>query len=225
MAVYLCLSRHIGELTMSSVCSAISRLLLTLALAIYLMGLIGQAKANESAVTDFWIGNKFDGSLRKNRIDVAKEMLKDLQQFRNYLPVQKPTELDWIKAEREALGRSYSQAMHLRLLGLTESAEFKHMEISNLGQSIADALECVVNPQVALNREMFCWSVASFNISDSSWKEGIPILIKSGRLPKEVEPPGKNIGLFNPASVVFHRVGRNISEFIVIPYLGGKIRE
>jgi hypothetical protein len=99
------------------------------------------------------------------------------------------------------------------------------MQIGNLVQAIVDALECVVNAQVALNREIFCWSVASFNITDSSWKEVIPILIKSGRLSKEVELPGKLIGSFNPASVVFYGAGRNISEFIVIPYLGGKFRE
>ena len=190
------------------------------------MGLLAHPSANGSEVTDFWLGTKFDAGSRKNRIDVAKEMLKDFRQFRNYLPIQKPTELDWIKAEQEAVkGIKNREAMESRLSGLLGSVEFNHMTIGNLAQAIDDALECAASSQVALSREMFCWSVASFNITESSWGEGIPLLIKSRRLSKDVETPGKLIGLFHPGSVFFDKAGRSILELIVIPYLGGTIQE
>jgi hypothetical protein len=90
----LYLLRSNGEVIISSVFRTTSRFFLNLVFSVCISGTFGQAKANETAVSDFWVGTKFDGGLRKNRIDVAKEMLKDLRQFRNYLPVQKPAELE-----------------------------------------------------------------------------------------------------------------------------------
>lgn len=174
----------------------------------------------------FHLGLKFDAGLRKDRVKVANEMLTDFREFTNLLPVQRPSELDWIKAEQAAIRRiPGSEAANQRAMGLDRSVESQHMALANLAKAVVDALECVANLGVSLGREMFCWSVASFNISDSSWDDGIPILIQFERLPKDLKKLNRMIASAESEHwILYHRAARSIQEFIVIPYLGGRIQ-
>jgi hypothetical protein len=192
-----------------------------------LLGFLVPVNANGSESLDFFLGIKFDASSRNDRVSIAKDMLRDLQQFRSFLPIQKPSELEWINAEFEAIkGLGGNNASQSRMVSVLGSAEFQHKTIAATAQAVYDALECVINSQTRINREMFCWSVASFNITDSVWTDGIPILIRTGRLPNEVLASKKQPILFNPGTpTFFSKFGRSILEFIVIPYLGGRIQE
>ena len=177
----------------------------------------------------FYLGSKFDAGLRKDRVKVANEMLTNFREFTNHLPVQRPSELDWIKAEQAAINRipgpEGPEAATQRTIGLFSSVEFQHMVLANLAKAVVDALECVANLGVSLGREMFCWSVASFNISDSSWDDGIPLLIRFERLPKDLKKLNRMIATAESGHwFLYKRAARSIQEFIVIPYLGGRIQ-
>ena len=64
------------------------------------MGLSISTNAIAGDTLGFYLGLKFDAGLRKDRVKVANEMLTDFREFTNLLPVQRPSELDWIKAEQ-----------------------------------------------------------------------------------------------------------------------------
>lgn len=190
------------------------------------MGLSISTNAIAADTLDFYLGLKFDAGLRKDRVKVANEMLTDFREFTNLLPVQRPSELDWIKAEQAAINRiPKPEAATQRTIGLFSSVEFQHMVLANLAKSVVDALECVANLGVSLGREMLCWSVASFNISDSSWDDGIPLLIRFERLPKDLKKLNRMIATAESGHwFLYKRAARSIQEFIVIPYLGGRIQ-
>ena len=172
------------------------------------------------------ISGGFDSQSRDARIGVARDALKHVRLLANYLPTQKTTEVDWIEKERTEIAKlNDSSAANSRLVKLFGSPEFQHQNLDRLLKAMLDALECVVNPNVELKREMLCWSVASFNMTDSvTLTDSIRILRNSERLPANIAQLAE-LSDVNGIGDEYTWLGRGMQEYILIQYLAGKIKQ
>ena len=138
----------------------------------------------------------------------------------------KPQESAWLTQESEAINRlGQSEAALSRRVQLGTSPEFQHEKLHSALAAIQDALACAGNPSNSLSREMMCWSVGSFHLTDRAmFNDSILILLKAGRLPPDLEKRA----ILGPESLGFGYFydlwGRGIQEYIVIPHLKGQAK-
>ena len=170
------------------------------------------------------INGKFDATSRKERREIAKDLGERVHTLAQYLPSLKPQDSAWLTQENEAIDRlGQSEAALSRRVQLGTSPEFQHEKLHNSLAAIRDAIACAGDPSTSLSREMMCWSVGSFLLTDRDmFNDSISILIKAGRLPRDVEKhaisPSLGFGYF------YNLWGRGIQDYIVIPYLKGQAK-
>lgn len=160
---------------------------------------------------------------KKDRMEIARDLKEKALKLSQYLPTQKPQESLWVAREREeirALGKVDAPASNSRMFQLVASPEYQHIELHETFGRLSDALDCVAGAKSSLSREMFCWSVVSFILTDrTSLNDAISILLRAGRLPDEAKK-GASLGPESLGySVIYGWWGRGIQEYIVIPYL------
>lgn len=172
------------------------------------------------------ISGGFDSQSRDARIDVARDALKHVRVLADFLPTHKITEVKWIEKERAEIAKlNNSKAENSRLVKLFGGPEFQHQKLDGLLKTILDALECAANPNVELKGEMLCWSVASFNMTDSvTLTDSIRILRNSGILPANIVQQAE-LSDVNGLGDEYTWLGRGMQEYILIPYLAGKIKK
>ena len=128
----------------------------------------------------------FDNQSIVERNQIASDLLIEINKLHNYLPTQKLSEIRWIHKEDAALKKLTGDAWSSRIVNLSISPEFQHYELSSALKSLIEALECASNSNTSIKKEMLCWSVASFYMSDEEiFDDSVNILINSGRLPKK----------------------------------------
>lgn len=172
------------------------------------------------------INGKFDATSRKERGEIAKDLREKVHRLAQYLPSPKPQESAWLTQESEAINRlGQSEAALSRRVQLGTSPEFQHEKLHSALAAIQDALACAGNQSNSLSREMMCWGVGSFLLTDRAmFNDSISILLKAGRLPPDVEkravlgPESLGFGYF------YDLWGRGIQEYIVIPHLKGQAK-
>jgi len=172
---------------------------------------------------------KFDATSKKERIEIARDLLREVKMLSDYVATPKPSEIDWVLAELEAIdGLEGGDAWRERGRQLFDSAEYQNRALRNLLDKIESTLVCVTgeDPSIegtGIEQEMLCWSLASFALSTrSTIDDAIPVLIKHGRLPKDIKAKADLLVGTN-YSDLWDWWGRGVHEFIVIPYLQGKI--
>lgn len=172
------------------------------------------------------VDGKFDATSRKERGEIAKDLRERVHRLAQYLPSLKPQESAWLTQESEAIDRlGQSEAALSRRVQLATSPEFQHKKLHGALAAIRDALACAGDPSTSRSREMMCWSVGSFLLTDRAmFNDSISILRKAGRLPPDVEKHA----ILGPESLGFGYFydlwGRGIQEYIVIPYLKGQAK-
>ena len=103
-----------------------------------------------------------------------------------------------------------------------KSPELHHERLHGALTAIDDALSCAADAKASLSREMMCWSIASFLLTDQSmFDDSIRILLKAGRLPLDLaEIKDTLIGTDTLGyGRIYDYLGRRIQEYLVIPYL------
>jgi hypothetical protein len=168
-------------------------------------------------------GGAFVWASKKDRMEIARDLKGSGLKLSSYLPNLKPSEIEWVRREREEiarLGKTDVDASNSRMRQLFSSPEFQQIRLQETLGELSAALDCVTNATSSLSKEMFCWSVASFHLTGSSiFQDAISILLRAGRLPDEV----KNKAHLGPEDLGFGVIygwwGRGIHEYILIPYL------
>ena len=180
-------------------------------------------QVNALSLTDLQGGN-FDNASRDDRINIARELISYTNLLVAYIPNQKPVELEWLEKERKSINSiGDSSASTSRLIKLVESPEFQHQKLQVMFQSVIDALKCAADKSVNLKRELLCWSVASYHMTDKEDMEyAIGMLRDAGRLPQDIVQRAK-LGNATGFGAKYSWYGRAIQEFIIIPYFNGNI--
>lgn len=160
----------------------------------------------------------FDASSKKVRTEIARDLGKKIQTLLQFLPSPKPSELDWLKKEREAIAKIESGDVAMsRINHYLLSPEYQHEKLHSAATALSDALTCAAESKVSLSREMMCWSVANLYLTDRSmFEESMDVLKKAGRLPSDLYKEG-NVAV--GSGRLYSTFGRGIQEHIVIPHL------
>ncbi len=163
----------------------------------------------------------FDQSQRKNLAQRLHELFKS---FDDAIPSLKPSEQKWVNDERKAIESTASKETQTkRVVNLHESVEFQQENMKQKIKSILGALKCVMEAE-EINREIYCWSVVSFHLTDKGeFDGGIAILKKGKRLYETtyLHTGGLTIGY----GYFYNSYGRSIQKYFVIPYLAGSLRK
>ena len=164
------------------------------------------------------INGDFDATSRKERSEIARELLNYVENLSIYVTTPKPSEIEWLDAEQQAIAKlKETDAWSGRMAQLYDSPEFQHQKLYGLLDDIKTQLGCVIGEDTILRREILCWSITSLRLSDrTTFDDAITILKRHGKLPEDI-PDG--YGEF------YGWYASGINEYIVIPYLRGSIRE
>ena len=110
-----------------------------------------------------------------------------------------------------------------RIQKFYESPEFQQQKLKSHLNNIINSLQCVTNEKINLKSEILCWAVASHSLSDElTLNFSIMILKRSRRLPEDIaKKAGLNESLGYGAN--YNWYARGINEYIIIPYLSGRI--
>ena len=169
----------------------------------------------------------FDAASKKERLEIARDILGQIEKLSNYVATSKPADITWVLTEQQSiLQLDGTDARAARSIQLHETPEFQNLQLRNLLDNIEYMLQCVIAVDVdeSIEREIFCWSVISLYLSDrSTIDDAIPILVKHDRLPKDIEDKASLLMIRN-YSDIYDWWGTGIHEHIVIPYLQSEAR-
>jgi len=163
----------------------------------------------------------FDNNQRK---ELADKMSKLFEMLDHSFPSLKPSEQKWVDEEREAIASIINKDTRgKRFLDLERSVEFQQDKMKRLVKAIRNALIGVIQAE-DLAKEIYCWSVASFFLTEKeTFDLGIAILLKDKKLQE------KGLSYFGGAHIgygyFYNRFGRAIQEFFVIPYLANSLKK
>jgi len=173
-----------------------------------------------SDLADGQVSN-FDKNQRKQLAEKLTELFESLD---HSVPSLKPSEQKWVNEEREAIASTTNKDTKLkRLVVLHESVEFQQENIKRLVKSIRDALACVLRAE-DIGREIYCWSVVSFCLTDKGEFDGAIAILKTGKRlydTGQLYLGGTSLGY----GYFYNSFGRAIQEYFVIPYLAGSLRK
>lgn len=171
------------------------------------------------------ISGAFDANSRKERTQIARDVLADVKLLADLVPIPRPSDLAWVEEERAAIQRlGSSEASTARLTQFYESAEFQHVKVHNNLREIQNAFNCIIDSTVQLRREIFCWATAGFLLGEKSvFGDGVRILHRTKRLPEDTVKRGK-VGTLDGFALRYEIYSRGIQEYLVLPYLKGDLR-
>ena len=83
-----------------------------------------------AANTGDLIGGTFDATSKKERLEIAREILGDIEKLSNYVATSKPADITWILTEQEAIDAiKRNSCTGLQELGqLHETPEFQNLQ-------------------------------------------------------------------------------------------------
>ena len=132
----------------------------------------------------------FNANSKEERVEVASGLSDEIDKLRAYVPTPKPSEIEWVKSEEEAIEKIMKTGENVgtqRIINLYTSPEWNHELLYSTLSNIQSSLDCLKNPKVSLKNETLCWAVTAHNISNRHAINGpIGILVKDKRLPKDI---------------------------------------
>ncbi|MCB2183900.1 MAG: DUF2804 domain-containing protein [Desulfobulbaceae bacterium] len=167
---------------------------------------------------------EFDAHSRNERIELAVDILNYINKLANYLPTQKPSEIEWVNKELNSIHKlDDKEAAFSRMVDLRFTPEYSHRESSNLFMQINNALKCAANKESEIKQEMSCWALAGLLMKNPEIEDSLKILLDSGRIPKDIEKNmyGGDITRFAQWLAIYEK---GIYEYILVPYLANKIQ-
>jgi hypothetical protein len=163
------------------------------------------------------------------RSEIARDLLSKVRLLSDSLPNPTPSDSTWVKQEKIDIDKivDMSESRTSRLLRYDQSPEFRHVRLHTVVNNIFQSLSCAAAPNTSLSMEMYCWSVASFYLTEAEFiNDSVNILIKSGRLSNNFV--GNIAGAIGSKEIGYGYwlkiYGRGIHEYIVNPYLNGQIK-
>ena len=121
-------------------------------LAMLLTIVSGSSGALDANSVDLGSGT-FDASSRKERIQLAKEVLADVNKLADVLSSPRPADVTWVDEEQAAIQRlESSKATYARRSQFYQSPEFQHVKVYGHLREIKNALNCVIDSTVQIGR-------------------------------------------------------------------------
>ncbi len=188
----------------------------------FLMGKGGHAFAADALSL---VNGKFNANSKKERIEIASDLIKKIEEINAYLPTQKPSEVEWVKKEEEAIKTENPSAVARRLNNLIFSPEYNYYMFKKLLRDAIESLECTKSKDKGLEKEILCWEIIVKNFSyNRSIDSAIDILIRNHRLPKDIFEK-TILGSEKSPSNIFNGYAKSIKKYIVYPYLANRFTE
>ena len=180
--------------------------------------------SNAETANDLMLG-EVNASSRSARSEIAEDLKQQLTKLKEQLPVQRPSEIEWVAEEQAALSKLRGGDMPIgRVQEFYESVEFQHVKLNRLLEVIDGNFDCVITA-ASLKKEMACWQLASFNLSEeSTFQDAITILISKGRLSKDIAHRAE-IFESQGYGAKYNWYARAVEEHIILPYLFDTITE
>lgn len=170
------------------------------------------------------ISGELAAKSRMARAKVASELLADIDRLADLVQSPRPSEAAWVESEQAQIAKIKDADISLaRVNQLHKSAEFQQSKVYSHLQEIRSALHCVIQAPPTLQREMFCWSVASFLLDESDvFNYGMEVLVRAKRLPEDLP---RKVGVATLEGIQFRNrwLSRGIQQHIMFPYLRGEI--
>jgi hypothetical protein len=190
--------------------------------------LLGQVMAQETTSTAFFFLD-LEGDTRANRLKAATGMLEQIESSISLIAVQKPSELEWLDAERAAISKIPDINIKIqRQIKFLESPEFSHQKYLNELDVARDSLKCIIKEVNTLFREVYCWTILLQVFIDSNNLDGyIAVLRANGRLPKNNHffiGRASNSNTDSKLSFVYTQAGKRIVDKIIRPYFEGNLK-
>jgi hypothetical protein len=185
---------------------------------------MGNSSSNAETAYDLMLG-EVNANSRAARAEIAQDLKQRLAKLKDQLPVQRPSEVEWVAEEQAALSKFSGNDMPvIRMQEFYESVEFQHLKLNRLIEVIYGNLDCAISVE-SLRREIACWQLASFNLSEeSAFQDAITILVRKGRLPEDIADRAE-LFVSQGYGAKFNNYARAIEEHIVLPYLFGQFTE
>ena len=171
------------------------------------------------------INGDFNSSSRKDRLEICYDVRSKVMNLLQYVPIPKPSEVDWVNSERAAIEIiTDPEAKSARLEKLSEGPEFQQIRLRADLQQIINFMDAITTRNIPVKKEMLYWCIASHGLTNNEeMNDAIKILIQAGRLPEDLALKVK-LGQAIGYTGVLGWFGRGIQEFLVIPFLAGKIK-
>jgi hypothetical protein len=170
-----------------------------------------------------------EGDTRANRLKAATGMLRQIESSISLIAVQKPSELEWLDAERAAISKISDMNIKIqRQIKYLESPEFAHQKYLNELDSARNSLKCILEKVNTLFKEVYCWTVLlQVFMHSTDLDEFTAVLRANGRLPKNNHffiSGINNSNTVSNLSFVYTRAGERIVDKIIRPYFEGNLK-
>ncbi|MDB4576357.1 hypothetical protein N9091_01425 [bacterium] len=171
----------------------------------------------------------FDAFQKKERVEIAIRLSKNLDRLSTYIPNVQPDDIKWHEEELQAIRELQSidsSAANKRIVDLSYNLIHQKRKIRNQIKNLQSALDCIQSKEFTIKQEILCWAVVSHNLSDSSWDGAILILIREGLISEESLSKSGIVWSKNDGeawNLVWY--SRGIIEYLIIPYLQGSLFE
>ena len=168
------------------------------------------------------LSGEFDAKSKTERATLAAEVLQEIDRLANMIQAPRPSEVAWVEAEQSQISRIKDvDASNARSLQLHKAPEFQQMKVYEHLKELRNSLLCVTQSPPILQREMFCWAVASYLLDDTDvFSYGLEVLMSAKRLPDDL-PKKLGVGSFEGVQLRSRWFGRGIQQHITLPYLRG----
>ena len=175
---------------------------------------------------DQLIDGKFNATSRKARLEIAADLRQRTTDLLSYISIPTPNAVDWVLSEQREIEKiQNTQAQSERQEKLYDSPDFQQVKLRAELLEIIHALNEIMKQNISTRVEMAYWCRVSLGLTNNeSMNDAIRILIQSGRLPSDLPNKVKLGGAIGYTGVLGWW-GRGIQEYLIIPYLEGKLRK
>lgn len=170
------------------------------------------------------IDGRFEANSRRARVELAREMLVEVNRLADIVAPPRPYDLTWVAEQHAALsslegGNGFTTKVDL----FYRTPAFQHVRLYNVLRELKNAVACVAEPNVALRRELSCWAAAALLLADrNTFVDSMTALKQAKRLPDDAVRD--HVGTAEGLAVRYSLYSRGINEYLVLPYLRGDLR-
>ena len=171
------------------------------------------------------IDGRFEANSRRARVELAREMLVEVNRLADVVSPPRPYDLAWVAEQHAALssldgGNGFSTKVDL----FYRTPAFQHVRLYNVLRELKNAVACVSEPNVTLRRELSCWAAAALLLADrSTFVDSMNALKQARRLPDD--PVYKEVfGTPEGIAARYSLYSRGINQYLVLPFLRGDLR-
>ena len=168
---------------------------------------------------DLYFGS-FDWSIRESRVDIAKDILEEIDWLLSSIPTLTPDELEWREVEKKSIQKLKNSDLYAhRLLEFAEHPIQLRYSIIEYLQNVHSQLSEIVLEEYDIKHEMVLWSELSYELLDHGFlRMTFESLIIKDVVPATIlEKSGSNEP--NGYADMYNWYGRGILQFIITNYL------